>query len=186
MYYLKLTNSGLCLTHQPQAICIVETWLDNTISDDELCIDNYAIVRHDRNRHGGGLIYVINYLSYNIVFPGSQDLELIVLSINSAPSKVTLGLFYRPPNSPSPVLDDLLTVSYSHVDISVFSNFILLEDFNVNFLDPQHPLFRKLQLLASSLCSSQVVTEPTHISSTSCTLIDLVFLSTPANNTCIV
>ena len=66
------------------------------------------------------------------------------------------------PSSPSPVLDDLLTVLYSHVNISLFSNFILLGDFNVNFLDPQHPLFRKLQLLASSLCLSQVVTEPTY------------------------
>ena len=39
--------------------CIVETWLDSDISDAEVYISGYRVFRHDRNRHGGGvLVYV--------------------------------------------------------------------------------------------------------------------------------
>ena len=40
-------------------VCIVETWLDSDISDAEVYISGYRVFRHDRNRHGGGvLVYV--------------------------------------------------------------------------------------------------------------------------------
>ena len=96
---------ALSRTHKPHIICIVESWLDETILDSELCIGNYDIVRLDRNRHGGSvLLYIISSLSHHIVFSGSSDLELIVVSVNLPLSKVAIGLFYRPPCSPSPVL----------------------------------------------------------------------------------
>ena len=98
------------------------------------------------------------------MFSGSPDLELIIISVNFPLSKIVTGLFYRPPNAPSPVFDNLLTSLCTHVDVSLFSNFILLGDFNVNFLNPQHPLFCKLRLITSSLCHTQVFSEPTHIS----------------------
>ena len=37
------------------AIC-TETWLNSTISDSEICLDNYSLYRNDRtDRHGGGV-----------------------------------------------------------------------------------------------------------------------------------
>ena len=96
-----------------------------------LSIDNYNIVRHDRNRHGGGvLIYVDCSLSHSLVFSGSPDLELIIISVNFPLSKIVIGLFYHPPNAPSPVFDNLLTSLCTHVDVSLFSNFILLGEFS--------------------------------------------------------
>ena len=51
----------------PDIICIVETWLDNDVSDDELFLSNYQLFRLDRSRHGGGIaIYVCNALSKNL------------------------------------------------------------------------------------------------------------------------
>ena len=91
---------ALCLIHNPSIVCIVESWLDDSITDNELCIDNYAIVRADRNRHGGGaLIYVLDTFSFNVIYSGSLDLELIILSVCLAPPsplKLSFGLFYRP------------------------------------------------------------------------------------------
>ena len=121
---------ALCVTHKPNIVCIVESWLDDTIANSELCIDNYVCVRADRSRHGGGvLIYVMDSLSFNVIFPGSSDLELIILSISVTPPpspKLCLGLFYRPPSSPC-----LTNTLYAFVDVSLFSNFVLLGDFNV-------------------------------------------------------
>lgn len=45
----------------PDIICVVETWLDDTIDDSEICVQGYCVHRSrvDHNRHGGGvLIYV--------------------------------------------------------------------------------------------------------------------------------
>ena len=118
----------LCLTHQHHIICIVETWLDNTIQDDELSLNNnYVLYRRDRDRHGGGvLMYVLDSLSSSIVYSGPIDLELIVISIDIHPSRVALSLYYRPPNSPVSVFESLISTLYSTVDNSLFSNFILL------------------------------------------------------------
>ena len=58
----------------------------------------YVPVRLDRDRHGGGvLLYILNCLSNSLVFSGSIDLELIVVSIDVGPSRVALTLFLSPP-----------------------------------------------------------------------------------------
>ena len=38
---------------------ICETFLDDTIADNEICIEGYTIVKKNRNRHGGGVILYI-------------------------------------------------------------------------------------------------------------------------------
>ena len=49
------------VANNPSIICIVETWLSENISDSEISIENYQIVRLNRNRHGGGvLVYIHN------------------------------------------------------------------------------------------------------------------------------
>ena len=41
------------------SICITETWLDGTIFDSEIHIDNYFVRRNNRNRHGDGVCLYI-------------------------------------------------------------------------------------------------------------------------------
>ena len=51
----------ICQDTKPDVICIVETWLDESVSDNELSLHNHQCFRLDRNRHGGGglFMYVI-------------------------------------------------------------------------------------------------------------------------------
>ena len=172
-----------CLVYNPDIICITETWLDESISNNELSLQNFDIVRRDRNRQGGGiLIYVNNRYSHSLVFSGSDDLELIVLNVKCLFFKVALGLFYRPPSSSNSIFDTLRTVLCSHINMALLSNFILLGDFNVDVLNASHPLLPKLRALSSSLCLKQVVSEPTHIvSEIPTSLIDLIYLSVPSS-----
>ena len=63
-YISKSTNAAV--------ISICESKLDASVLDSEISIDNYKILRCDRNRQDGGVAcYVRNYLSYNAlsVFP---------------------------------------------------------------------------------------------------------------------
>ena len=48
-------------------ICIYETWLYDKISDHEVGIDGYDLVRKDRKRTGGGVaIYIRNSTNYKV------------------------------------------------------------------------------------------------------------------------
>ena len=81
----KIDNLRLiCSVYKPGIVCLVETWLDNSVDDVELCVQGYNIVRLDRSRHGGGtLTYVSHCFSHTILFKGSPDFEFIVISKSS-------------------------------------------------------------------------------------------------------
>ena len=101
----------------PDIVCITETWLDNSISDNELTIPGYCIIRLDRNRHGGGvLMYIRCTLQTQVLSLGPSDLEPLIVSINNA---TCMGLFYRPPISTSLIFDNLFSV-LEQLDPSLF------------------------------------------------------------------
>ena len=91
-----------------------------------------------------------------------------------------IGLFYRPPSSPYDIFDRLHSCLLDF-NVSTFSNFVLVGDFNVNVSNPSHPLLPKLNRMLDCLSLTQVVSEPTHTSHTGHTsIIDLVLISNPS------
>ena len=62
-------------------------------------------------------LYLIVCHNILLVFSGSVDLELIVISIVLHTSRVALALFYCPPNSSVSVFDSLLSTLYSNIDV---------------------------------------------------------------------
>ena len=81
-------------THNPDMICIVETWLCDDILNSEIALPGYQLYRRDRNRHGGGvLIYVKDHFVCSIL-PSADNLEIITVSVFYGPSKVFISLFY--------------------------------------------------------------------------------------------
>ena len=179
----KLDNLKLeCIVSNPHIVCISETWLDSTITDNELTINNYNLVRLDRNRHGGGIaVYVHVDFTYHAIFTGNCNFECIVLSITINLCKLCICLLYRPPSSSFEVLNSLHDV-LCNLDVSLFSHFILVGDFNVDFLSPNRPLYHKLLSITSCFLLQQVVTEPTHFSHLGTpSIIDLFFVSNPTH-----
>lgn len=89
----------LCADSSPHVVCIVETWLDDSVFDNELTIPNYCLVRLDRNRHGGGvLLYIRDDLSYNVIFMGPENLELLGITLyNGNNNRLCLCTLYSPP-----------------------------------------------------------------------------------------
>lgn len=45
----------LSIKTNASVICISETWLDKSVSDSEVAVNGYNIMRNDRNRNGGGV-----------------------------------------------------------------------------------------------------------------------------------
>ena len=143
-----------------------------------LAIQNYQVIRLDRNRHGGGvLIYVHNCLSYKVVLKGPDMLEFLVLTVSNYFCKLCVGLFYRPPSSPVSVLENFCTV-LERLDPSYFSNFVLLGDFNIDFYNPNNPQHCKLTEIMHTFSLMQAVGEATHTTPTGKeTLIDWALVS---------
>ena len=71
------------------------------IPDIEISTDDYDIVRHDRNRHGGGvLIYIHTSLTWEVLLRGPINLEFLRLFIRSSCSvyKHFVSVLYCPPS----------------------------------------------------------------------------------------
>ena len=90
-------------------LAINESKIDNSISDNELHIFGYDIIRKDRNRYGGG---VVLYVRDNIPFSErkdliSKDLEMVCIEINRPYNKsLLINAWYRPPNSDINLFDE--------------------------------------------------------------------------------
>ena len=114
-----------------------------------LCyLHDYQVHRLERNRHGGGIaLYTHNSLSCRVLLQGGpHNLEFLALSVTSVSvsNKFCIYLFYCPPSFPVSIFDNLCT-TLQMVNPAQFSTFLLLGDFNVNFLNPQHHLFSHLR-----------------------------------------
>jgi hypothetical protein len=162
-------------------LAINETKIDSSILNAEIHIDNYTIVRFDRNRFGGG---VALYIKNNIPYTERKDLvpdylEMTCVEITRQHSKpLLIATWYRPPNS----------------ELDIFTNFelflfkcdmenkelFLVGDLNcdVNKLAPDSQT-HKLQNLCSLYQLTQVINEPTRITETTSTLIDLILTNKP-------
>ena len=84
-------------------MCIVETWLDHNISDNEIHLPGFQLYRLDRNCHGGSILM---YAQYNLivnVLPSRlnnvpHNLEFFYLFLlDTIILKLELLFFYKPP-----------------------------------------------------------------------------------------
>ena len=118
---------------KPAIFGITESKLDNTISDFEINIDEYVIIRSDRNRHGRGVACYIRkdqcFKTHNVLSGNIEGLVSDLLLPKTKP--ITVGILYRPPNQNN-FIELLIT------DLENFSvlnrEVILLSDFNINLL----------------------------------------------------
>ena len=121
---------------------ISETWLSETISDAEISIDGYTIVRRDRvsdtkKRGGGVAFYIKNDINVLLRDDLCSDLfpECLFCSIENNGEKTLVGVCYRPPDSLSSNDDGLYEI------ISRISglNCVFLGDFNFSEIKWDRP-----------------------------------------------
>ena len=137
--------------------------------------------RKDRqtNNYGGVIVYVRE----NIPCKRRRDLELqglesIWLELKLKSKVVLFGLFYRPPNSNSEILEKIDQSTDLAMDADV-SDVIITGDFNINFTDNQSR--NKLLSVVNQYALFQIGDEPTHFTETSSSIIDLFFTRNPDN-----
>eukprot|EP00112_Aurelia_sp_Birch-Aquarium-sp1_P021970 Seg604.7 transcript_id=Seg604.7/GoldUCD/mRNA.D3Y31 product="putative RNA-directed DNA polymerase from transposon X-element" pseudo=true protein_id=Seg604.7/GoldUCD/D3Y31 len=159
---------------------ITETHLNSKIRDEEISITGYSMERQDRKGKGGGgcLIYYKDNLT---VVPFSDDIEEFKavesawIEVNIMSQKFLLGALYRPPTdfkfcgNLQTILSKIMTKR---------KNMILMGDLNSDLLqrsNENHP-GKKLKRILYSYDLTNIIKEPTRISDTTETLIDLIIV----------
>jgi len=111
---------------------------------------------------GGGIIlFVADIYNVKVLQQGPLDLEFLLVSVQCAQFKLSLAVLYRSPSSHISYFDNLYSILESF-NPSLFRNFVLVGDFNVDFCNSSHILYQKLLTILSSFSLTQVVPSPTH------------------------
>ena len=170
---------------QPDIIMITETWANSSITEAELCIQNYQLFRADRATRGGGGVacYVkdaIECCQLKNAVPSSPN-EALWLKTTFGLKTVLIGTFYRPPNSTveqdkSLAKEILLGCKRPQVSSCVK---IIGGDFNMPSVDWKNGenievKYKAFKEAFRELDFEQVVLKPTHIQGN---ILDLIFTS---------
>ena len=135
----KMDELRHILKNSPFDVIGLNEIMCDSIPASELYINNYVLLRRDRNRHGGGVaVYVSNKFDYKRRDDlNNSNLECLWFELHYPnKSPVLVGEFYRPPNSKADFFEEFDTT----LDCAMSQNLscIILGDFNCNFMPDQH------------------------------------------------
>lgn len=152
---------------------VTESKLDHHISDSEIQITGYTVIRRDRNRHGGGLLLFIKNRWSVLNVQKDETLEFMTVHMKFLNSpRTNIGVVYRPPDSNA----QWLVVFEERIeDLSVTgSEQIIMGDFNIDQLKSSN-----LKSMMEIFNLTQIITDPTREARGSSTLIDHIYVNHP-------
>lgn len=167
------------------ALCLSETWLTAQVPDELIYITGYKLWRGDRPtcsgkpRGGGVCVYVLEkYATAVLKTPRSNaDIEMLGISIEGYRTGVINCItVYRPPKGDTETalmrLDQLVSMMRAEGQC----NLLIHGDFNLNYLNGQCRIVKKLKEWETKSGLKQVIRNPSRVSNVSSTLIDLCFV----------
>ena len=164
-------------------ICLGETWLNSKIPDNTITHSEYSLFRSDRSgeKRGGGLV---TYIKSNIgkfaqMVPkycvNDENLEQIGIDIN-VPNhkKITVINSYRPPSGNPSKAIEIIHGCLQTCDNLQKREIIIMGDLNINMLKSNTTGEKLLKELCKDFNLSQLITNPTRITQTTRTLLDII------------
>ena len=147
-------NIGRLLTHidelrifvsenKPHIIGINETKLDHTVIDGEVEIDEYQIIRNDRNSFGGGVaLYIHDSMPFTVFDAICSNLKSLTIKLNiPCVRPILITTIYRPPGSTVdlfPKLEELLKSLEPDDTEIIFMGDLNCDLFKINDNDTKH------------------------------------------------
>lgn len=170
----------LCSKYKWSIFGCSETWLDDSVTDTELEIANYNLIRRDRNRKGGGVcVYVRSELSFNVINDLDNDLiEAVWIDILFPKCKpILIGSLYRPPDQSDfyKLLEEVLNNGVKRHGSEV----IICGDLNTDTLKKDSVMYKHFKSFTDVFALRQMIVEPTRITPTSQSVIDHILVSDP-------
>lgn len=150
-----------------------ETWLNSSTDNRSLNINDYNLIRQDRETRGGGVAFYINKLLRFDRLEMSSNIEQLWIKVKLNETWLAIGVFYKPPKLNHKYfideLEESIAIAMSHCD-----KIICLGDSNINFFDINSPAYKYFSSMLSSTSMLQLISDATHITNHSRTLIDII------------
>ena len=166
------------------ALGVSETFISDHTPKSIYQIPGYKFINKNRDKkcRGGIGIYVNENLPVKLISLPVELVqpEMLFVEVTIGMAKMAIGVIYKSPLIPYSVYAAI------HENLSAVTNkyehFLIMGDMNINHLKPDSsPCKFFTTYVTEPFALSQVITEPTRITSTSSTLIDLMLISCPEN-----
>lgn len=183
--------SSLIDSSNSDIVVLTETWLSGKIRNSEIfnCQKQYIIYRCDReDRAGGGVLIAVADNVISSLIDISTQLECIWISLFANNKRLILGVCYRPPSMNSSFCEELHDSVNKIIMRFPNSPIVLMGDFNFprimwSSIPPTVQPFSSECNDFINFCSdynlSQLVTQPTRITSSSANILDLILTTCP-------
>ena len=169
-------------------LCFTESWVnDNT--KDLIAIDNYKSyhsLRADGRRGGGISVFLNDRLKSKLFVDATFNTEIIeslFLEVEISNSrKMLIGVIYRPPNAVHRLFSEKLSEILSLFQFSSYINIAITGDFNYDMFKLNSDTHvQDFTNLMSSYSLLPLISNVTHVTFNSSSLLDNFFLSQPDN-----
>ena len=170
--------------HSIDVMTLSETWLDDTVSDLEVCPPQYGlnIVRRDRNRGGGGVaILFSSHVRFRSCFDlsyGNVESLWVELFPNSKRA-VLLCCAYRSPSDYH--FFDNLMVECEKGLLTSCQNLVIMGDLNSNPMSSVSQQTKFLYSFMNQFHLHKLVQSPTRVTATSSSQLDLILANCPSH-----
>jgi len=165
-------------------ITISESWLKPSINSHVVALPGYILYRNDRTNKkcGGVAAYIKEDIKCKVLYSTPCDYsarpEFMFLELCLPGAKaLLLGVCYKPPKIGH--LADFETVLLRF--LPGYSRVLIMGDFNTDLLKTQTNDFTELTTMFNSCNLTILPLDPTHHTSTSHTLLDLMVVSDPSD-----
>ncbi len=156
--------------------CLTETWLDSSVTNNEIKVDNSNVIRKDRNRQGGGVcIFIRSDINFNVLDINVEQELLFLNLLLPATKPILFGVCYHPP-SQNNFYEGLEFVLNNNND-DLAQECIIMGDFNTNISNRTGDNFKALQSLCQSFHLTQIINKSTRVWEGGESTIDLILVS---------
>ncbi len=163
-------------------LCLTESWLNNSISDEEMQIPNYKIVRLDRGngsskKGGGGLVaYVDLKYDYQHIVDWNLcngDIEIMWLKLRLKLTRPTYnGLVYHPPSGNVENFCEIFEQKCLDIQSSMNCDLLVMGDINIDTKKTTDSNTKRYLNMCRHLNLGHLIKHPTRVTQTSQTCID--------------
>ena len=158
-----------------------ESWLKPEIKDDSILIETFLPPqRTDRLSRPSGGVVIYAKDSFSLIRRSDLEirgLEAVWIELLVKGKTILIGGFYRQPNSSNEYFN-LLTERFDRAFNTNVADILITGDFNYNMLSNDN---NKLKDLMYQYNLKQIITEPTHFTESSSSLIDLFLIRNDTN-----
>ncbi|XP_045453465.1 uncharacterized protein LOC123662705 [Melitaea cinxia] len=169
---------------RPDIVAINETWLRSGEESRAPRLVGYTLRHIPRSINikggrGGGVGFYIRKGIYArcCKYPTSDKVEQMWITTRIQNQTITIGTAYRPPWQDPGIFLDALSDSVAALHRN--DGIILMGDFNINLLETNTSRFRLFRDFLNCFSLQQIITQPTHFTSRSSSLIDLICSDMP-------